>query len=211
MIRAAIATLMALAIGLSGGAAMAIEEPAFRALEQRGAFELREYAPYLLAETSVDADFMEAGNAAFGRLFRYISGANRSQRKLAMTAPVTQSAGEKISMTAPVQQVVDGRQFRVGFIVPSQYTLDTVPQPTDPRVKIRRVEGGLVAVWRYSGRWTEANFREHEQLLREELGRRGLLAQGEAVIARYNSPFALPMLRRNEVQLPVARVDPASR
>jgi|JI10StandDraft_1071094.scaffolds.fasta_scaffold369556_2 hypothetical protein len=211
MIRAAISTVAATMMWLIGSVAVAIEEPAFRAIEQDGAFELREYAPYLLAETSVDADFMEAGNVAFGRLFRYISGANVSQRKLAMTAPVTQSAGEKISMTAPVRQIADGRQFRVGFIVPSQYTLATVPQPSDPRVKIRRVEGGLVAVWRYSGRWTEANFREHEQLLNQEIVRRGLLATGAASIARYNSPFALPMFRRNEVQVTVSRAAPAPR
>ena len=211
MIRAAISVLLATAMWLSGGLAMAIEEPAFRAIEQQGEFELREYSPYLLAETAVNADFMEAGNVAFGRLFRYISGANVSQRKLAMTAPVTQSPGEKISMTAPVQQVRQGQQFRVGFIVPSEYTLETVPQPSDPRVKIRQVEGGLVAVWRYSGRWTEANFREHEGLLRAELARRGLFARGEAGIARYNSPFALPMFRRNEVQVPVSRTAPASR
>lgn len=184
---------------------MAIEEPAFRVVEQQGAFELREYAPYLVAETAVDADFMQAGNVAFGRLFRYISGANVPQRKLAMTAPVTQAPGEKISMTAPVQQVAEGRRYRVGFIVPSQYTLSTVPQPSDPRVTIREVPSGLVAIWRYSGRWTEANFREHEASLRKAISQRGLITAGESQIARYNSPFALPMLRRNEVMIPVRK------
>lgn len=190
---------------------MAIEEPAFRVIEQEGAFELREYAPYLIAETMVAADFMEAGNVAFGRLFRYISGANVPQRKLAMTAPVTQSPGERISMTAPVQQVADGQRYRVGFIVPSQYTLATVPQPSDPRVTIREVPAGLVAVWRYSGRWTEANFRVHEKSLREAIAGRGLTAIGESHIARYNSPFALPMLRRNEVLINVGRPKRPSR
>ena len=202
------ALLTAILLWLSAAPAMAIEEPGFRVVEQQGAFELREYAPYLIAETTVDADFMEAGNVAFGRLFRYISGANVPQRKLAMTAPVTQSPGEKISMTAPVQQVAEGRQYRVGFIVPSQYTLATVPRPSDPRVTIREVPAGLVAVWRYSGRWTEANFRVHESSLRQAIAQRELIATGDSQIARYNSPFALPMLRRNEVMIKVVR--PAS-
>lgn len=186
--------------------AMAIEEPPYRVIEQQGAFELREYNAYLIAETTVDADFMEAGNVAFGRLFRYISGANIAQRKIAMTAPVTQAPGEKISMTAPVQQVADGRMYRVGFIVPAQYSSATVPQPTDPRVKIREVPAGLVAAWKYSGRWTEANFRVHETSLRDSIAQRGLVATGAAQIARYNSPFALPMLRRNEVLIAVRKV-----
>ncbi len=201
--------IRALSIGillwLSAAPAMAIEEPAYRVVEHEGAFELRQYSAYLIAETTVDADFMEAGNVAFGRLFRYISGANVPQRKLAMTAPVTQSPGEEISMTAPVQQVAEGQQYRVGFIVPSQYTFATVPQPSDPRVKIRQVPAGQVAVLRYSGRWTEANFRVHEASLREAIARRGLTSIGESQIARYNSPFALPMLRRNEVLIAVRK------
>lgn len=198
--------LLLLLLGTMGSLAMAIEQPKFRSVEQQGAFELREYAPYLLAETRVEAGFMDAGNVAFGRLFRYISGANEPGRKIAMTAPVTQSPGEKIAMTAPVQQRADtAGAYRVGFVVPSQYTAETVPRPTDPRVTIRSVPGGLVAAWRYSGRWTEANFREAETELRREIARRGLVATGDAQIARYDPPFMPTFLRRNEVLIEVRR------
>ena len=109
-------------------------------------------------------------------------------------------------MTAPVQQRRDAAGvFRVGFIVPSQYTLETVPRPTDPRVSIRSVPGGLVASWRYSGRWTEANFAAAEAELRRELQRRSLIATADAQIARYNPPFMPAFLRRNEVLIPVRR------
>lgn len=184
---------------------MAIEEPVYQSIERAGAFELREYAPYLIAETSVESGFMAAGNIAFGRLFRYISGANVPGKKIAMTAPVTQAPGEKIAMTAPVQQVAAGEGYLVGFVVPRQYTLETVPRPTDPRVRIREVPGGLVAAWRYSGRWTESNFRRAESRLRNELGARRLVPVGEALIARYDAPFMPPFLRRNEVLIPVRR------
>jgi len=94
--------------GLATPAAMAVEEPRFKLLENEGSFELREYSSYIVAETRVEADFEDAGGIAFQRLFRYISGNNVAQREIAMTAPVTQSRGEKISMTAPVSQVADG-------------------------------------------------------------------------------------------------------
>jgi hypothetical protein len=197
--------LALLALVLPASTAMAIEQPEYRSIERAGAFELREYAPYLIAETRVDADFMAAGNIAFGRLFRYISGANVPGQKIAMTAPVTQAPGEKIAMTAPVQQVAEGDDYLVGFIVPGKYTLETVPQPTDPRVRIREIPGGLVASWRYSGRWTESNFREAEALLRRELDSRRLVPVGAAQIARYNAPFMPAFLRRNEVLIPVTR------
>ncbi len=200
-----VAAGLVIVLGIASGVAMAVEQPAFRSIEQDGAYELRDYAPYLIAETRVEASFIDAGNIAFGRLFRYISGANAPGQKIAMTAPVTQSRGEKIAMTAPVQQVADAGAFRVGFIVPARYTRDTVPQPTDARITLREVPGGLFASWRYSGRWTEARFVEQEQQLRRTLAARGLVATGDAQIARYDPPFMPTFLRRNEVLIPVRR------
>ncbi len=200
------ATALAL---LATSTAMAIEEPRFEVLEQDGAFELRKYAPYLVAETRVEAEFESAGNVAFQRLFRYISGDNTTQQKIAMTAPVTQSRsdakGEKIAMTAPVAQQADGTGYRVAFIVPAKYTLETVPQPSNPNVEIRAVPARLVAAWRYSGRWTAANYQEHEAELRRAIAARGLEVTGEPILARYNPPFMPSFLRRNEVLIPVER------
>ena len=193
--------------------AMATEEPGFKLLGKDGSFELRQYTAYVVAETRVEADFEEAGSVAFQRLFRYISGDNVAQQKIAMTAPVTQSAGaprgEKIAMTAPVSQVADGRAYLVAFTLPSNYTLATAPKPRDPTVRIRDVPPQLIACWRYSGRWTVANYREGETLLREQIKTRGLAVRGDPVLARYNPPFTPWFLRRNEVLIPVAQ--PAKR
>jgi hypothetical protein len=194
---------------LATSTAMAIEEPAFRLVERDGAFELREYAPYLVAETRVEASFTDAGNVAFRRLFRYISGHNTAQQKIAMTAPVTQSTdaarGEKIAMTAPVAQQADGDAYRVAFVVPAKFSRDTVPQPSDPAVQIRAVPAQLVASWRYSGRWTESNYREHEAELRATIAARGLKVAGQPILARYDPPFMPSFLRRNEILIPVTR------
>ena len=184
--------------------AMAIEEPRFKVLEKDGSFELREYSAYIVAETRVEAGFEDAGSLAFQRLFRYISGNNVAQQKIAMTAPVTQSGSEKIKMTAPVSQVADGNAYLVAFSLPSTYTLATVPKPLDPTVRIRQVPAQLIACWRYSGRWTESNYREHEVLLRERIKSRELITRGDPVLARYNPPFTPWFMRRNEVWIPVA-------
>lgn len=191
--------ILASLLWLATGAvpAMAIEEPAFTSVLRDGDYELRDYAAYLVAETRVDAGFDDAGDIAFGRLFRYISGRN--------------TGGSKISMTAPVRQApVDGTGQRVAFVVPSSFTRDTVPQPSDPQVVIREEPAQRLAVLRYSGRWTEARFREHERKLRDWIARRALTATGPAIYARYNAPFVPWPLRRNEVLIPVGGT-PASR
>ena len=200
--------LAGLLLALASWPAMAIEIPEYLVVEQDGSFELRAYSSYLIAETEVEAGFMNAGNIAFGRLFRYISGANAAQAEIAMTAPVEQSSqGEKIAMTAPVEQSKADGVYRVGFVVPRKYNRETVPKPTDPRVSIREVPARTVAVWRYSGRWTEENFREHEQDLRRAVQARGLQAVSgdSAIIARYDAPFIPWFMRRNEVLIPLEK------
>lgn len=193
--------------------AAATEEPDYQLLEKDGAFELRQYPAMLAAETLVTgADFEDAGDIAFGRLFRYITGNNRAQAKIAMTAPVIQTAegpptaGEKIAMTAPViQQPGASGGYRVAFLVPAEYTTDTVPQPLDPAVRIVSTPARLVAAFTYSGRMSAEAHREKEASLRAELGRRGLEVAGEAITAQYDAPFIPGPFRRNEVLIPVSR------
>lgn len=184
---------------------MAIEEPDYETLEKDGQFELRDYASYLVAETRIESGFSEAGSAGFRRLFDYISGNNESRQKISMTAPVTQSSGQKIAMTAPVTQSGDATGYLVAFVVPSSFTIDTVPTPVDPKIEIREVPARLIACWRYSGRWTEDNYRSGLQQLRAEIESRGLVERGEPILARYNPPFTPWFMRRNEVLIPVGR------
>ena len=195
--------------------AVATEQPDYQVLEKDGAFELRQYPAMLAAETLVPgADFEDAGDIAFGRLFRYITGNNRAQADIAMTAPVVQTAnrpatgGEKIAMTAPVIQQPQAPGdpaggYRVAFIVPAAYTRETVPEPLDPSVRIVATPQRLVAAITYSGRATEAMHIGKEQVLRAELAKRQLAAAGEPITAQYDAPFIPGPFRRNEVLIPV--------
>ena len=197
-------------IGLASTSVMAIEEPSFKLVGKSGRVELREYSPYLVAETRVRAEFADAGNLAFGPLFNYISGKNQRQEKIDMTAPVSQSAeraaGEKIAMTAPVTQApsADGAgNFVVGFTMPARYNRDNIPQPTDARVSIREVPSRTMAVLAYSGTWSMARYAEHEATLREEIVRAGWVERGAIEFARYDPPMMPWFLRRNEVMVEV--------
>jgi hypothetical protein len=184
---------------------MAIEQPKYRVIEQDGEFEIRQYESYLVAETLVEGEFGDAGNEGFRRLFKYITGNNRAQAEISMTAPVSQAPkGQEISMTAPVNQRAEANGFWVSFVVPAKFTADTVPQPLDPQVRVREVPGQTVAVLRYAGMWGEGKYQRKEALLRDFIARRGYSASGTPQFARYNPPFMPPFLRRNEILVPLA-------
>jgi hypothetical protein len=184
---------------------MASEEPQYQVLEQSGDFEVRQYQPYIVAETLVEGDFTEVGNVGFRRLFDYIQGNNRKKDKIPMTAPVTQQpASEKIPMTAPVGQERVGDKWCISFVMPSSYTMATLPEPLDPRIKLTEVPGRLIAVHRYSGTWDKERYEAKERELLEFIKEKGLKVVGEPIWARYNPPFMPWFLRRNEVMIPVA-------
>lgn len=185
--------------------AMAIEEAAYSVVKKEDRFEIREYAPHILAETVVESDLEGAGNQAFKKLFRYISGDNRPRTKVAMTAPVSQEPrGEKIAMTAPVgQQQVNGK-WAVSFMMPSSATLKTLPEPEDPHITLRQVPARRMAAVRYSGFWSEKSYLRYKAELEEWILKMNLSVVGEPIWARYNPPFTPWFLRRNEILLPIA-------
>jgi hypothetical protein len=196
---------MLLAIGiLTAGDAMATEKLAYRTIEQDGQFELRLIEPHVVAETFVEGDFESVGSEGFRRLVAYIGGANRTQARISMTAPVVQEpASEEIAMTAPAAQEMVGDRYRITFLMPSKYTLETLPQPTDTRIRLRAEPMRSVAAIRYTGFWSRLRYDDHERRLREWIQRRGLEPVSEPVWARYDPPFMPWFLRRNEILIEV--------
>ena len=196
--------LITLLVALAPSMSHAIEEPAYAVERRIGDVELRQYAPYVVAEVTVDGPADEAGNTAFPILAGYIFGKNQGERKLEMTAPVTQSAAPvKMAMTAPVTQAATPSGYVVQFVLPRDVTLETAPVPLDARVKLRQVPASRVAVIRYSGRWTQANYDEQLTKLQTTLRDAGVTWSGEPVLSRYNPPITPWFLRRNEIWLAV--------
>jgi hypothetical protein len=205
-----LARLLLVPLLLASAAGLATEEPAYKVVRSEGRFEIRDYAPHLVAETTVRADEASArvdsaSDTGFGRLFDYITGANRPQQDIAMTSPVlrTRADGTSIAMTVPVTDTRRDDLVVVAFLVPSQYTAETVPQPTNPEVRIRVVPARRVAAVRFNGYWTDAAFAAEEQALREFLKKEKLAPAGPAELARYDAPFVPPGERRNEILVPL--------
>ena len=194
--------LVLLASFLISSAAIAVEEPKYRVIKDLGNdIELRQYDSYIIAETEVQAaNADQAGNLAFKRLGGYIFGGNQRKQSIAMTAPVSQVRSEKIAMTAPVNQskTSDGK-WRVSFVMPDNYTLETLPVPNDKTIYFKTVPARKVLAIQFSGRWTEDNFNNHKILLLKALNNNKLQAVGTTWTARYNPPMMPAFMRRNEV------------
>ena len=200
ILRSAGAILLVVMATLISENLMAVEEAEYRVVEQFDNIEIREYAPAIIAEVTVEDNFEDASNKAFRKLFKYISGNNVAREKIAMTAPVTQEPkAEKIAMTSPVGQRAAGKLWAVSFMMPAAYTMDTIPLPKDSSVVLKEVPAHRAAVIRYSGRWTEKSYLKHLESLQTWLSDNDLQALNEPVWARYNAPFTPWFMRRNEI------------
>ena len=203
---------------------MAIEEPKYEIVSEEGAFQVRRYPPVLIAETFVDGDMDEASNKGFRLIADFIFGNNTApnatlggSEKIAMTTPVTiEPVSQKIEMTAPVtiepvqvssEKMSTANRWRIHFVMPSSYTLASLPRPNNNKVAIREVPGATYAVLTYSG----FNFLSNVQARTDELMAWVKSKKMEVLqspqLARYNPPWTLPMFRRNEIMV---EVKPAS-
>jgi hypothetical protein len=180
----------------------ATEEPEYQVVRTLRGAELRQYAAYTVAEVLVAGPSSEAGSQAFPILAGYIFGKNKGEKKLAMTAPVTQTAVPvKLEMTAPVTQTAAPGGFVVQFVLPRGVTVNSAPEPLDARIQLRELAPAQMAVIRYSGSWSASNDNEHLDQLQSALQAANLAWLGEPVYARYDPPFKPWFLRRNEIWL----------
>lgn len=196
--------LYVVSLGLLGVTTVAAEEPKHTVLKKDKDFEVRRYEPYIVAETTVEGlDHDEASNEGFRRLAGYIFGGNTVRQKIEMTAPVTTERSQKIEMTVPVTSERKGGSFRVTFMMPSEFTMESLPVPDDARVTLSEVPARTLAAISFSGRWTDENFREYTDELRAWISKQGLKVVGDPIIARYNPPIVPSFFRRNEILIPV--------
>lgn len=180
-----------------------VETPIYAVSSKSGNLEVREYGPTIVAEATVAGERDKAIQRGFRIIADYIFGNNLSSTKVAMTAPVMQQPSEKIAMTAPVIQQASGKSWNVRFVMPSEYTMETLPKPVNPKVALIEVPAARFAVIRFSGFAGQGSLDEHEDQLRAFIAERGLTATSEPQYAFYNAPWTLPFMRRNEVMIEV--------
>lgn len=197
--------ILALTISI-GGRAMATEKPNYTVIMEDGKFEVRDYPPMILAEVKVTGDRDQAANRGFRKLAAFIFGDNTPNAKIAMTAPVVQTPeSDKIAMTSPVVQTPDADgKWTVNFMMPSEYTMKTLPKPTDGDIRIFKTEPYRTVSIRFSGRSRMNNLNKHQAKLDEFVAANDLKIVGGPEYAFYDAPFVPPMLRRNEVHYRLA-------
>lgn len=171
--------------------AQTVSEPPYTLIKSEHPFELRAYAPMVIAETHLEGDFDVAGSLGFRRVAGYIFGKNQNVR----------GESEKIAMTAPVTMEAQSQQWRLHFVMPQGTSLATLPQPIDHQVQLRELPAQRMAAVRFSGLTTAASIAHNTQRLRDWLMAQNISFEDRPQVARYNDPFTLPWNRRNEILL----------
>jgi hypothetical protein len=195
--------LVGLAVAGAGPVMSRVEQPDYKVETSDGAIETRAYGPMIAAEAVVEGERKEAINQGFRLIAAYIFGANQPKAKIEMTAPVEQQK-QTIAMTAPVSQQASGASWTVRFIMPHNWTMETLPAPNDARVSLRPIPARRFVALRFSGFTTDAAITRRIDELRRYAADHRLATNGEPVLAFFNPPWTLPFLRRNEVMLELA-------
>ncbi|WP_241967590.1 SOUL family heme-binding protein [Pseudidiomarina insulisalsae] len=185
---------------------MATEQPEYEVLKQQDDFELRRYAPMIVAEVTVSGSMEQASSRGFRVLADYIFGNNRvdgaTNTEIAMTAPVTMAPrSETIDMTTATTMEADDGRWRVQFVMPSEYSMATLPKPNNPDIEILDYDERYYAVVRFSGLAGSKKVASKTAELRTWMEQQGLEPRGVPELSRYDPPWTLPFFRRNEVKL----------
>ena len=202
--------IFAVALGLAAGPAAvelamaqtfykSNETPSYTVERTDGPIELRAYAPRLMAEVTVSGSQSQSITAGFRGLAGYIFGGNDGGAKVAMTTPVTQVPGNTIAMTTPVTQMARDGTWLVQFMMPSEFTLDTLPKARDPNIRFVTVPANRQIVLQFSGLAGGKVLTAKEGELRSWARGQGYSVAAGPFYYFYDAPMTLPWNRRNEV------------
>jgi len=202
LLKTTLTAMAALSMVAVAHAADDIEGPQYEVLASENGIELREYAPYLVAEVTVEAPSRDAASSmGFRPLAGYIFGGNTSRDEIAMTAPVTtQASGTEIAMTAPVTtESTDEGRYIVHFTMPRKWTMETLPVPNDPNVMLKEVPAEKRLAYRFIGTKSQASIDEADAAILAYAARDGMAVSATPMVAGYDGPRTPVSKRRWEV------------
>lgn len=182
-----------------------VEQAEYTVLKEMKGYEIREYPAHIVAQTTVQGSLSGSMNSGFSIVAGYIFGGNAKKESISMTSPViaqnneVKKVSESISMTAPVVSSQEGDSQTISFGMPRSYTLETLPTPNDPRVKIVMIPTKKFAVIRFSGYRSDTRVKSMQEKLLSLLARDEIETQGTTAYAGYNAPGTPPWMTRNEV------------
>ncbi len=188
---------------LEGNIMRSVEQPDYKLISSEQNIEIRDYSPMILAEVEVSGERKQAIREGFKILADYIFGNNTSNIKMEMTAPVTNERSEKMAMTAPVLQEQHRDKWKIRFVMPKKYNLESLPKPNSKDVILIPLPDRRFAVIRFSGLADDKKIKQHTDELRAYILAKTMKPLGEPILAFYNPPWTLAFLRRNEVLIEI--------
>ena len=186
---------------LAGPVISNVEKPDYKIIKSEQNIEIRQYGPMIIAEVEVDGKREDAIRDGFRLIADYIFGNNTVEQNISMTAPVQQK--EKIAMTSPVQQQLAGKSWQISFVMPSEYSMESLPVPNNKRVRLKEILAKKFVVIEFSGSNSNENVIGHENQLMKYIKANQINIVGSPKYAFYNAPLTLPLLRRNEVMIEI--------
>lgn len=174
---------------------MSIETPEYQLISNEGGFEVRRYSDMIMATTNVQGGYKDSTSTGFRRIAGYIFGGNDKEMKIAMTAPViTDCPTEDLS------------SYTVSFVMPKEHSFEDLPKTNTKLVSIERKNLGDVAVLSFGGRVNEARSIEYQKNFSELLKKNKIISQGGFMVAQFNSPWTLPIFRKNELMVRIKKI-----
>ena len=193
-----------LIVGVLAGPLMSdVEKPDYKVIQSEQNIEIRHYEPMIIAEVEVEGKREDAIRDGFRLIADYIFGNNKVKLDIAMTSPVQQQESQKIAMTAPVQQQSTGRSWQISFVMPSRYSMESLPEPNNDRVRLKEIPTKKFGVIEFSGTNSNENVTKHENQLMNYIEANQIKIIGSPKYAFYNAPWTLPFMRRNEVMIEI--------
>jgi effector-binding domain-containing protein len=198
-----IITLILIVGVLAGPVISNVEKPDYKVIQSEQNIEIRQYEPMIIAEVDVEGKREDAIRDGFRLIADYIFGNNKVKLDIAMTSPVQQQESQKIAMTAPVQQQSTGRSWQISFVMPSRYSMESLPEPNNDRVRLKEIPTKKFGVIEFSGTNSNENVTKHENQLMNYIEANQIKIIGSPKYAFYNAPWTLPFMRRNEVMIEI--------
>ena len=195
---------LVLIVGVLAGPVMSnVEKPDYKVVQSEQNIEIMQYKPMIFAEVEIDGNRKDAIRDVFRLLADYIFGNNTVAQNISMTAPVQQKENQKIATTTPVQQQLEGKSWQISFVMPSKYSMDSLPVPNNNRVRLKEILTKKFVVIEFSGTNSNENLSENENRLMNYVQDNQIKIIGSPKYAYYNAPWTLPFLRRNEVMIEI--------
>lgn len=190
-----------------------VASPNYTVFGQKDGYEVRLYDSFITAEVSVKGSYNETLNQGFRILANYIFGNNTKQEEFAMTVPVLEKMamiapvmvqdGEVLDMTAPVLERGDDTIRTISFVLPLEYTLETLPHPNNSDITIVQQEAQKIAALKFSWFRNAKRVARKKKELQAMLSRDAITVRGVPAYAGYNAPLSAPWLNRHEIMMEI--------